>query len=193
VIDLAQDRLPDMIMAGDGWVPVLTGFRTWLRFGRLLQEARVWWPGIFPDGEPEGDWHDGALEFYRSPVACPHGGHGRAPSVRAIDLLEDGDYLVGSFQQAYGIDLTDPALDMHWHRFQALLRSLPQDTVMSRIVGWRSWTPSGARRKPDEAARALRDAWSLGPGLRDDGAIAEQQALLGGVAEAFEREMSEHG
>lgn len=191
MVDLEQRELPREIEAGGEWVPVLTGFRTWLRFGRCLSEAGAWWPGVFPDGRgPDGDWHEGALEFYRSPVACPHGG-GHA-GARTLDLALDGDYVVGSFQQAYGIDLTDPELDMHWHRFQALLRSLPQDTMLSRIVGWRSWTPSASRRRPEDEARRLRDAWSL-PREDEEAAIAEQQAMLGGVAEAFAREMGEHG
>ena len=152
----------------------------------------VWWPGIFPGGRaPESGWHDGALEFWQSPVPCPHRqGAGSGP--RTLDLAADGDYLVGSFQQAYGIDLTDPGLDMHWHRFQALLRSLPQDAIVSRIAGWRSWTPAKSRKKPDEAARQLRDAWSL-ERIQDGEAIAEQQELLGGVAEAFAREREAEG
>lgn len=193
MIDLEQEALPDSIMLDDGaWATVLTDFRVWLRFGRCLTDLHVWWPGIFPDGAaPGGGWHDGAIEFWQSPVPCPHGS-GRKEGVRTLDMAADSDYIVGSFQQAYGIDLTDPALDMHWHRFQALVRSLPQDTIVSRIVGWRSWTPTRSRKKPDEAARQLRDAWSL-ERIQDPGAVAEQQELLGSVAEAFEREMDADG
>lgn len=193
MIDLEQKALPDSILLEDGtWATVLTDFRTWMRFGRCLTDMHVWWPGIFLGGRaPESGWHEGALEFWQSPVPCPHRqGAGSGP--RTLDLAADGDYLVGSFQQAYGIDLTDPELDMHWHRFQALLRSLPQDAIISRIAGWRSWTPSKSRKKPDEAAQQLRDAWSL-ERIQDGDAVAEQQELLGGVAEAFAREMEADG
>ena len=45
-----------------------------------------------------------------------------------IDYVEDGEYIVGSFMQAYGIDLT--ICDMHWHMFKALLLSLPENSKM---------------------------------------------------------------
>lgn len=190
MVDLEQPRLPSQIMVGDGWAAVETGFRTWLRFGRALTDAHVWWPGIFPGPEPEGDWHEGALEFWRSPVACPHGA--AQGGARTIDLSMDGDYVVGSFQQAYGIDLTDPALDMHWHRFLALLRSLPEDSMVARIGSWRAWTPSAARRKPEQVQRELRDAWALRPaGTSGGAAVAAQAEIFGGVVDAFAREVGD--
>lgn len=193
MIDLEEPGLPDEIGVDDGWARVLTDFRTWLRFGRLL-EAGVWWDGVFPDCDPvPRGWHDGALEFYRSPVACPHGQAGRS-GARALDLSVDGDYVVGSFQSAYGIDLTDPGLDMHWHRFLALLRSLPEGSMVSRIGAWRTWTPEGAKRKPERAQRELRSAWSL-PGhvASGDAVVSEQREIFGGVVDAFAREVGADG
>lgn len=190
MIDLEQAELPHEIMTGDGWVPVLTGFRAWVRFGRALREAHSWWPGIFDGPEPR-DWHDGALEFYRSPVATPR--EGRSSKARTLDLALDGDYVVGSFQAAYGIDLTDPALDMHWHRFLALLRSLPQDSMVARIAGWRSWTREDAKRKPEAIQRDLRAAWAL-PSDRESSSevVSEQQAIFGGVVAAYAMEVQQH-
>ena len=188
MIDLEEPGLPDEIGADGGWVRVLTDFRTWLRFGRLL-DAGLWWDGIFPayDNVPR-DWHDGALEFYRSPVACPHGQAGRS-GARPLDLSLDGDYVVGSFQAAYGIDLTDQGLDMHWHRFLALLRSLPEGSMVARIGAWRTWTRAAASERPEAAARRLRAAWALPSGPAGAaGAVDAQREVFGGVVEAFARE-----
>ncbi len=192
MVDLAQGTLPHAIRAGDGWAEVLTGFRTWLMFGRVLGKARVWWPGIFPGAEPDGDWHEAALEFYESPVETPRTATG---GVRTLDLDLDGDYVVGSFQSAYGIDLTDPALDMHWHRFRALLRSLPEDSMVSRIASWRAWDASEAHRRPDDAARARRDAWALPIVAGDDreAAVERQRRVFGAAVERFEMEVASDG
>ena len=45
-----------------------------------------------------------------------------------LDYRCDADYIVGAFQQAYGIDLT--ADKVHWWRFKALLHALPPETPL---------------------------------------------------------------
>lgn len=191
MVDLEQAELPHEIETDDGWAEVDTCFRTWIRFGRAAEQG-AWWPGIFVGPEPRG-WHDGALEFYRSPVECPHGSRGGG-SARTLDLSVDGDYVVGSFQAAYGVDLTDPSCDMHWHRFLALLRSLPQDSMVSRIASWRAWTPDAAKRKPEQVQRELRSAWSLpGYGAASGAVVSAQQQIFGGVVSAFAKEVGTDG
>ena len=41
-----------------------------------------------------------------------------------------------AFQQAYGIDLTREKV--HWFRFRALFAALPEDTLMAKIMSWRT-------------------------------------------------------
>lgn len=48
----------------------------------------------------------------------------------------DSGYIFSSFMQAYHIDLTNE--DMHWFKFQTLLRNLPSDTIFSTILGYRA-------------------------------------------------------
>lgn len=175
MIDLECAQLPDHILCDDGEaVEVVTDFRAWLRFRRLLAEEGVLDPSVLVE-RPRGGWRDGALEFLASPVSTPTK---VGDTRRVTDMLEDGDYLVGAFQQAYGIDLCD--CTMHWHRFLALLRSLPSDTKYAQIVGWRSWDEARAKRSPEAQAKELRRAWAL-PEL-DEGERAEliawQQSLF---------------
>ena len=68
-----------------------------------------------------------------------------------------------SFQQAYGIDLTDPGLSMHWHRFLALLRGLPEDTALARVMGFRGWRADDGRKGREREMRERRAAWALPP------------------------------
>ena len=92
----------------------------------------------------------------------------------------DGDYVVAAYQQAYGIDLTDPSLDMHWHRFLALLRGLPGDTVLAEAMRMRGWRED--RRSMAAVNEGLRRQWSL-PSEQDAATLAWQEAAFGRVAE----------
>lgn len=165
MIDLEFDALPDTLVVDGEDVKVHTSFRVWLRFGRLLHECQIPDPAVLV--EPcEGNWVPAALEFYMSENATPNGGGSTA---RTMDLALDGDYVVGSFQQAYGIDLT--CGDMHWHRFLALLRSLPGDTKLVEIAGYRAWVKS--KRSQESMMRELRNQWAL-PAKREELPVREE-------------------
>lgn len=155
MIDLEFSELPTCIVVDGEEVPVKTSFRVWLRFGRLLETYGVASASVLAT-PCRGDWGPAALEFYECKTATPKP---RDTLTRTLDLTLDGDYIVGAFQQAYGIDLTTG--DMHWHRFLALLRSLPQETKLAEIIGYRAWRPS--RKKQEAALRELHDAWELPP------------------------------
>lgn len=155
-VDLRLE-LPHQVRVGDGWADVVTDFRAWLDYGEALRRGFVSlaiWPGM----PPAGEWLDGALEFYESPNPFPRGRRGGA---RAFDYLLDGDYIVAAYQQAYGIDLTDPGLGMHWHRFVALFRGLPESTRLARIMAARSWTGQAGKRSEERERRREREAWAL--------------------------------
>lgn len=168
MIDLEFSSLPETIVTGGVEHKVHTSFRVWLRWGRLLKECHIAAPFIFKEEAPPpgSDWVEAALEFYRSDTATPNGT--RKNVNPSMDLLLDGDYLVGSFQYAYGIDLTSE--DMHWHRFLALLRSLPKDAKLSEIASYRTW--QNDKRKHETIMRELRKEWALPSGR---GAVIDEE------------------
>ena len=139
----------------------------------FLLHKGLFWGGVFADEVPDGDWFDAAMEFYLSENATPKKRSGQ--TAKAIDMVLDGDYITASFQQAYGIDLTQG--DMHWHRFKALLNGLPESTVLSRIMGYRTFE----RKKVDREAEMmrLREEWAL----PDEVSERQRQEAL----DAFER------
>lgn len=49
-----------------------------------------------------------------------------------FDFREDAGRLYAAFVQAYGIDLT--AVDLHWWQFVELFKSLPDDTMLKRVI-----------------------------------------------------------
>lgn len=140
--------------------PVLTDFRVWMAWGESVEVNEIAetsiWDGIVPDG----DWVRPALDFYLCESVTPKRVADKS-GVRPYDLVRDGDYIVGSFQSAYGIDLTDSHLEMHWHRFMALLRSLPSDAKLSEIMVYRSYHKGN--EKPDAAYQKLKGIWTLPP------------------------------
>lgn len=186
MIDLASEELPCKVRSSQGeLVAIETSFRVWLRFARLLQEMKVMDMSVIrgvydEDGNfqakrfPVGDVSEGLREFLESPVSTPKKGVG---GQNVMDYLEDGDYIVGAFQQAYGIDLTSE--DLHWHRFLALVRSLPSETKYAEIIGYRSYDESQAKKKPSEARKLLRERWSL-PN-KDEATLKWQQEMFAGI------------
>lgn len=184
MIDLERENLPSCLVSDAGEVArIETDFRTWLKFQRLLTDEHVLWLGIFPNEEPPAwPWFQAALEFLKSENLAPKGTGGRSKR-RTLDMFIDGDYIVASFQQAYGIDLTDSELDMHWHRFLALLRGLPKDTKLAEVMGWRAYERRDSKRKPEEVYVDLREMWELPKVQTVDSqdVIAWQKQVFGGI------------
>lgn len=179
MIDLEQTELPKYLIVDGEEIPIETSFRAWLRFSRIARDYEIADPAILkPEARssaPRG-WVEAAKEFLASPVPTPHGS---SSDERLFDWLQDSDYLVGAFQQAYGIDLTSE--DMHWHRFLALYRSLPSQTKLSQIVGYRAWDAKDMKKKAEETYKELKQAWKLPlTGKEADEMLALQEELLGG-------------
>lgn len=166
MIDLRKKELPSRLEWEGGSCDIATDFRTWIEFGEWLKQKKAYL-GIFHDQKPpEGEeWQRAAIAFYQCQNVVPRAT--RAPSrVKYIDMVIDGPFIVASFQQAYGIDLT--SCDMHWHRFCALLDGLPDDTKMARIMGYRGYDPSDEKRKHSEIMQERKMAWSLPMEEEDD-------------------------
>lgn len=159
MIDLRKKALPSRLTWDGGACKVNTDFRIWIEFGEYLKQGLVFL-GIFPGNKPPvGDeWQRAAVDFYRSPNIVPRATR-TASNMKAIDYITDGEFIVASFQQAYGIDLT--SCDMHWHRFKALLDGLPDNTKMAKIMGYRMWTPASDKQKHNDFMAEQRAAWAL--------------------------------
>lgn len=182
MIDLASPQpLQTCLVVGGEEVPVDTSFRAWLRFSRVLAETGLCDPSVLLADDPPEGWRAEALRFLNERPSTPReAGRTRA---RGFDLDEDAPYVVGSFQAAYGIDLTDPGLDMHWHRFTALLWSLPESSRLMEIAGYRQWDRADAKRSPESAAAERRRAWALPErgGAERDALVALQMEWFGNV------------
>lgn len=130
--------------------------------------------------DPQGMAQEAVRRFYRDPVpplevpaafqamlkffvsgtetASSGKGSGGTATV-SFDYSFDADYIVAAFQQTYGIDLT--TTQMHWWRFRALFRALPEDTLMAKIMSWRSMDTSDMDGKTRQRYEDLKEAFAL--------------------------------
>lgn len=188
MIDLRERKLPDTIESSGVVYRVDTDFRTWIAFEHELECNEVASFAIFRDERPPLDdceWADSAIEFLRSPNATPR--DTGCSSERAMDSVLDGEYIVAAFQQAYGIDLTDPKLRMHWHRFKALLAGLPSSCKLSEIIGFRTWRRE--TRKHESIMAEMKAVWAL-PERGEEDAMEEARRI---AAEMYERQVASNG
>ncbi len=184
--NLLTGRLPDAITVAGIRYPIHTDFRRWILVIELLTEDFVevsikvdCAAKLIFRGENPMSWGRTA-EFYRSLVhgilwfaSCgrntnamamgafssatehaPKNGRESCPPV--FDFGFDADRIFAAFWQTYGIDLCDPSVKLHFWKFMALLRNLPEETEFMRVVSLRRTDTS--KIGDDELRRQVRRA-----------------------------------
>lgn len=164
MIDLRNKGLPETIEVDGESFLLNTDFRTWIKFGEVIKDRRnsiLDCLFVFKDMTLLEAFHlpDNVfvelLNFYSNPNATPKGNTSHGDVV--IDYVLDGEYIVGSFMSAYGIDLT--VCDMHWHLFKALFLSLPDDTKIKQIMQMRAWHKDS--QQYDDICKQQKNEWAL--------------------------------
>lgn len=171
------DKLPDSIICGNVSYPIKTDFRVWLNFGRMISEAAK----NGNTGEAFMNALCAVMDFDK--ISSLSGNYkelfsalfkfycgGNVPSkkekrrntkkTRAIyDFFEDADYIFASFFQIYGIDLSENHL--HWHKFLALFKSLPEDCKFSKILSYRSCDTSKMKGEEKKFYSEMKEYYAL--------------------------------
>ena len=163
MIDLRVKGLPSQIEVGGLFYAIKTDFREWIKFGEIIKQPFEIYDlaFLFEENVPlVVDFTKELLEFYENKNATPN--YNDKSSERILDYILDGEYIVGSFMSAYGIDLT--SVDMHWHLFKALFVSLPDTSKITQIMGMRSYKKS--EESYDKVALKNKKAWKL-PSIMD--------------------------
>lgn len=133
-------------------VPISTNFRTGILFERALLDPQLddleklqtalslYFPGVIFDNDVLDEAIGRMMWFYRcgaDPVETTDTGADRDnDSDPPFSYEHDADYIYSAFMQAYGLDLARQPL--HWWQFRALFRSLPEDTQLVKIIGYRT-------------------------------------------------------
>lgn len=155
---------------------VKTDFRYWLMFDEIIKRDKVQLSDLFflfEDEIPQCDFSQELIDFYTNPNSTPN--VNKESNDIVLDYQEDGEFIYASFLQAYGIDLFE--VNLHWHKFKALILGLPDDTKMAQIMGMRGWKKDN--RSFEKMQAENKKAWSF-PKKYDKETLEEIQKAFGG-------------
>ena len=112
---------------------------------------------------------------------------------RAFDFLQDAEFIYAGFMQAYHIDLLDQLGKLHWWKFNALLKSLPQDTKFAEIVQIRLRpVPKPTKYNTEERNNILRLKAEYRLQITEEERREQMQSGLRSIASTL-LGMAEHG
>lgn len=159
---------PDTITVDGVEYPVNTDFREWVRFQGILladgtndgKAAKIF-DLMAEMGLPQTkESLDAMLQFYAG--ASTENNPGGGKNVRAYDFEKDSEYIFSAFLDSYGIDLTTARL--HWWRFKALFKSLPEDCQMCKIMMYRTIDLKKVPKEQRKFYREMKARYSLKSG-----------------------------
>lgn len=145
--------------------PVDTDFREWVKFQGILlaygtNEAKaVKVCELMAEmGLPQTkESLDAMLQFYAG--ASTENQTGSGGNVQAYDFEKDSEYIFSAFLDSYGIDLTTERL--HWWRFKALFKSLPENCQMCKIMMYRTIDLKKVPKEQRKFYREMKSRYSL--------------------------------
>lgn len=185
MIDLRKKGLQDTIDVDGKSFLLRTDFRIWIDFGIKIMQKECTFADIldvFENNYPTEHLDEAfikLLEFYQNANSTPRVDDMSSSDVHIIDYVEDGEYIIGSFYQCYGIDLT--SCDMHWHLFQALFRSLSEDTKIKNIMMFRSYKKE--KSSQEQMYQKAKEVWTLPS--NNGRTLEEKQELLQELDDMF--------
>src|SRR5574344_1043719 len=160
MIDLRKKNLPNTVCVNDRLFSIKTDFREWLEFGELIKRKDLKAKQVlylFKNEIPSENPFQALLDFYVNPNITPRKQENDDGRI-ILDYIEDGEYIVGSFMAVYGINLI--TIDyLHWHEFQALFRSLPEDSKIMQIISRRAYKKTN--KSMDSQLQEAKEIWSF--------------------------------
>lgn len=191
-MNIITDGLPDCVEIDGGTFYINTDFRVWVKIELLFSDdvpegyrlplALGLAFDVIPENKEEAA--EALLAFYsggKNTEKKPSGKKKKSRRNRRIYSFEyDSEYIYAAFLQAYGIDLAD--VQMHWFKFKALFAALPDECLMSKIMGWRALEitkdmPEASRKRYAE----LKETYRLPLSQTEEEKIrAAKEFLMGG-------------
>ena len=154
--------LPDGINALGHFWRIDTCYKLWIdypeRIQRVQEKDYEGYAELFVEDVPIPcvEVIEALNAFYYTPSEIPRNS-GSGEELMSYEY--DMDYIYAGFMQAYGIDIVDTPL--HWHKFLALLVALPEDTMLSKIIGYRAYKGSKKTNPDHDEYVKRKQAWSL--------------------------------
>ncbi len=159
MIDLTAKGLPNVIEINGSLYSIETDFRLWMRFeievGKLKTGRQMDVSYLFVNEMPARLTLNDLMVFARPKRVLPRS-TGRHSDAIALDYELDSDLIVAAFLGQYGIDLTE--VDLHWHKFLALLHGLNEHTKLREVMGYRMYEKNNGKT---DVYEELRRAWEI--------------------------------
>lgn len=157
------DSLPDTVTVDGKDYSIYSDFRDWIRFDCLMRDDSIspidraalmleWYKDTPPI---TSEAFEALINFYQ----CDDKPTSNSKK-NVFDLGQDMQMIYAGFIQSYNINLI--ASDyLHWWAFRALLDSLPDDTKLSKVIGYRSLDLSKVPKEERARYRELQRIYSL--------------------------------
>ncbi|MBS7132232.1 MAG: bacteriophage Gp15 family protein [Clostridium sp.] len=160
-MNILVDLVPTTVNIDNKEYEINSDFRTSILFELLMQDGiideddkilmalQLYYPDI-PENIKEAI--EQMLWFYRcGKDVSSSKGNGKSKGVTQIYSFEyDDDYIYSAFLDQYGVDLQDIEY-LHWWKFKAMFKSLKDDNMIVKIMGYRSMDLSKVKDKEQKA------------------------------------------
>lgn len=160
-MNILVDLVPTTVNIDNKEYEINSDFRTSILFELLMQDGTIeeddkilmalqlYYPDI-PENIKKAI--EQMLWFYRcGKDVSSSKGNGKSKGVTQIYSFEyDDDYIYAAFLDQYNIDLQDIEY-LHWWKFKAMFKSLKDDNMIVKIMGYRSMDLSKVKDKEQKA------------------------------------------
>lgn len=163
---------PDVLEIDGKEYPIDTDFRLWVRFQGVLladesDDTKV--ENVFQMMDEIGlpkskEAFEAMTSFYVGATSENSTESGK--NVRSFDFEQDSEYIFSAFLECYGIDLSVEKI--HWWKFKALFKSLPEDCQICKIMGYRSIDLKKVPKDQKQFYRDMKRRYSLNSGYKSE-------------------------
>lgn len=169
MIDLTKKALPNTITVDGKAYSIYTDYRVWLRFTIDAENNKGGFDVsyIFKNTMPERVKISDLMVFASPQNELPR----KLDSSNEIllDFKLDADLIYSAFMGQYGIDLLE--VDLHWHKFLALLSGITEGTKLAEVMGYRGYNKNNSKGDPYEK---MKRAWRIEKEIDDNSEDAEE-------------------
>lgn len=160
-MNILVDLVPTTVNIDNKEYEINSDFRTSILFELLMQDGTIEEDDkilmalqLYYSDIPENikEAIEQMLWFYRcGKDVSSSKGNGKSKGVTQIYSFEyDDDYIYSAFLDQYGVDLQDIEY-LHWWKFKAMFKSLKDDNMIVKIMGYRSMDLSKVKDKEQKA------------------------------------------
>lgn len=191
-MNILIDLVPTTVNIDNREYEINSDFRTSILFELLMQDGTIeeddkilmalqlYYPDI-PENIKKAI--EQMLWFYRcGKDVSSSKGNGKSKGVTQIYSFEyDDDYIYSAFLDQYNIDLQDIEY-LHWWKFKAMFKSLKDDNMIVKIMGYRSMDLSKVKDKEQKAYyKKMQELYKIPVSKDEENKLREiEEALLSG-------------